>query len=67
MIETLSRNKITVVVSGICQECGCEVTSNNIGFECNEFVICKKCNRETEEEYDTFQAEMNDEVQKIIS
>lgn len=64
MIEIKHKDKLIIIIPGICQECNCEVTSENIGFECNEFIICKKCNKETEEEYDIFQEEMNDDPLK---
>lgn len=34
---------ITIVVPGICSNCGCKVTPENIGFECDIFVTCKSC------------------------
>lgn len=56
----------TIVVPGTCSECGCQVTPLNIGFECDTFVVCKKCNKEAEEDWDTFQTEMQEEEEELF-
>ena len=43
MIETKTKDKITIIIPGRCHVCGCEVTPENVGFECDEFVVCEKC------------------------
>jgi hypothetical protein len=62
MIVKTNKDKCTVIIPGVCTECGCEVTPDNIGFECDEFVVCKKCNDQTGQEWEDFQIDQAKEV-----
>jgi hypothetical protein len=62
LIEKTNKDQCTVIVPGICAECGCEVTIGNIGFECDEFVVCEKCNDEAERDWEDFQIDQAKEV-----
>jgi len=44
----------TVVVPGKCDECGCVVDPDNIGFESDRFCICKKCDERVHELWEEF-------------
>ena len=66
MLKKTIKSKITIIVPGKCQECGCQVTPKNVGFECDTFVVCKKCNKEAEEDWDTFQTEMQEEEEELF-
>ena len=44
----------TIVVLGKCDECGCAVDPDNIGFESERFCICRKCDERTHELWEEF-------------
>jgi predicted Zn-ribbon and HTH transcriptional regulator len=39
----MREDTITIVIPGECSECGCEVTPDNVGFECDTFETCRSC------------------------
>lgn len=50
---------ITVIIPAICDGCGCEVYPENVGFECDTFVVCQKCYDKEENDYHKFLDEMH--------
>ena len=54
-------NTITVIVPGVCSECGCKVTPKNVGFECDSFLTCRKCYNKEENDYQDFLTDLTPE------